>query len=423
MDGVARTAIGSEPPLGTVPVFEYPEAVSASRALPSAADLDAALEPRLVTGRADPAARRAAARRRRDPGQCPARLHEAAHDARIAGDPEAARRARAAARPRSHEPCADVMGTRDKVRAARTLRPTGQQVGAIPAGVDDLWLNVALSYRGAREARRGSERRSRNSSPRSPTRRSGSGSRRARRLLGDPTDPAAEGHPSNWVRRAVPDARPTSCSWSSRRTTARRQATRVAELGSEAGRRGPRGAPRGRGASSTRSASEHFGFQDGDLPARRARPASARDDFLAHRSIEPQRHAPTRGCTACPASCSSGPASSCSATRAASADPLVAGPIKRPGPQWSSNGSYLVFRRLRQDVAGFWAFMAAEAERLRGRPGSRTGPSTGSPPRSWGGGRAARRWCVRPTQDDEAARASDRMANNTFGYAQATPGR
>ncbi|MCU1488414.1 MAG: hypothetical protein JWN67_5160, partial [Actinomycetia bacterium] len=37
------------------------------------------------------------------------------------------------------------------------------------------------------------------------------------------------------------------------------------------------------------------------------------------------------------------------------------GPLSRSGPSWTRNGSYLVFRRLRQDVSGFRAFVAATA--------------------------------------------------------------
>jgi Dyp-type peroxidase family len=37
------------------------------------------------------------------------------------------------------------------------------------------------------------------------------------------------------------------------------------------------------------------------------------------------------------------------------------GPLARSGPAWTRNGSYLVFRRLRQDVPGFHAFVAASA--------------------------------------------------------------
>src|SRR5262249_49096119 len=36
---------------------------------------------------------------------------------------------------------------------------------------------------------------------------------------------------------------------------------------------------------------------------------------------------------------------------------------------WFKNGSFLVFRRLNQNVAGFWVFLAAEATRLAGESG------------------------------------------------------
>ncbi len=48
-------------------------------------------------------------------------------------------------------------------------------------------------------------------------------------------------------------------------------------------------------------------------------------------------------------------------------DPLLAGAVKQPGPAWSRNGSYLVFRRLRQDVAAFREFIADNARRLKPR--------------------------------------------------------
>jgi Dyp-type peroxidase family len=41
-----------------------------------------------------------------------------------------------------------------------------------------------------------------------------------------------------------------------------------------------------------------------------------------------------------------------------------AGPIAMSGPLWGKDGSYLVFRRLRQDVRAFNSFVANEAQRL-----------------------------------------------------------
>jgi Dyp-type peroxidase family len=46
---------------------------------------------------------------------------------------------------------------------------------------------------------------------------------------------------------------------------------------------------------------------------------------------------------------------------AGAADEEGPGPVARSGPAWTANGSYLVFRRLRQDVAGFRDFVAETA--------------------------------------------------------------
>ncbi len=49
-------------------------------------------------------------------------------------------------------------------------------------------------------------------------------------------------------------------------------------------------------------------------------------------------------------------------TQAGVGQPITTpGPISQAGPAWTTNGSFLVFRRLRQDVEGFWAFVAKTA--------------------------------------------------------------
>ena len=53
-------------------------------------------------------------------------------------------------------------------------------------------------------------------------------------------------------------------------------------------------------------------------------------------------------------------------------DDVIAGPPdpdNSPWPVWARNGSFLVFRRLRQDVAGFWALARAQADLLKSKPG------------------------------------------------------
>lgn len=45
------------------------------------------------------------------------------------------------------------------------------------------------------------------------------------------------------------------------------------------------------------------------------------------------------------------------------------GPVVPPVPEWTRNGSFLVYRRLRQDVGLFWRTMRDEAARLKKLPG------------------------------------------------------
>lgn len=90
-------------------------------------------------------------------------------------------------------------------------------------------------------------------------------------------------------------------------------------------------------------------------------------------------------------------------------------------PEWGRNGSYLVLRRLKQDVPAFRRFMRAEAERLRSRPGFNglTVPRLASMlVGRWPSGAPMMRT---PTQDDTEL-ARDRFANNFFQYAEESPG-
>ena len=89
-------------------------------------------------------------------------------------------------------------------------------------------------------------------------------------------------------------------------------------------------------------------------------------------------------------------------------------------PEWGRNGSYLVFRRLRQDVAAFRAFMRTEAERLSNTPG-------------FAGMTAKRlaslfvgRWpsgapLMRTASDDDEKLGRDSFASNFFQYVGDSP--
>jgi Dyp-type peroxidase family len=92
-------------------------------------------------------------------------------------------------------------------------------------------------------------------------------------------------------------------------------------------------------------------------------------------------------------------------------------PLKRP---WFKNGSFLVFRRLNQNVAGFTAFVKTEAAKLAKQPGFE-----GITPQHLGA-LLVGRWpsgapVSRTPGDDNPALAADPLANNDFLFTQDTP--
>lgn len=188
-------------------------------------------------------------------------------------------------------------------------------------------------------------------------------------LLGDPADPRAEGHPSRWVvggSGAELDALIVVAGDHRDTVTARANALNavvkkhkidVAYREDGDVREDP---DRGH---------EHFGFNDGvSQPGIRGRASQAPADFITERHLAP---------SVVPASWLNGyagqdliwPGELVLGYPATSPDPLLPGPPSPTVPQWTRNGSYLVFRRLRQDVGLFWRSMREIAESLASRPG------------------------------------------------------
>ncbi len=114
---------------------------------------------------------------------------------------------------------------------------------------------------------------------------------------------------------------------------------------------------------------EHFGFDDGvSQPGIRGRASAKADDFITPRHIA-KTEEPARSLFAYPGQDLVWPGVCVLGHPATSPDPVIPGQPSPTVPTWSLNGSYLVFRRLRQDVGLFWRTMRSEAKRLSSLPG------------------------------------------------------
>lgn len=94
---------------------------------------------------------------------------------------------------------AQAMETRVKIREHRTLRPaTLEQRLSVPPEVDDAWVNIGFSFAGLHALLGQDDRRAAQLAEFQDEAFSlGLAARSS--LLGDPTDPHAEGNPANWV--------------------------------------------------------------------------------------------------------------------------------------------------------------------------------------------------------------------------------
>jgi Dyp-type peroxidase family len=88
------------------------------------------------------------------------------------------------------------------------------------------------------------------------------------------------------------------------------------------------------------------------------------------------------------------------------------GKVRAEGPKWTKNGSYLVFRRLRQDVGGFHDFLKTEGIRLNLGPGSLGAKCVGR----WASGAPIER----APEADNLAMSRDDCANNAFDFQVGT---
>ncbi|SUX30570.1 Dyp-type peroxidase [Chromobacterium vaccinii] len=244
-------------------------------------------------------------------------------------------------------------------------------------------------------------------------------------LLGDPADPSNEGHSSNWVIGG-PGNEPDmllvlagdgreALDQKAAELMDRLYSAHILVIYQENGdvrtdswdQRDMRG-------------HEHFGFDDGiSQPGIRGRASEAKDDFITERHIAPAA-TPDAWLYGLPGQDLLWPGEFVLGYPASSPDPLIPGPVKRSQPDWSVNGSFLVFRRLRQDVSLFWGTMHSQASALATKPGF------GGMSDEMLASMIVGRWMSgapvnRAPSADNPQLGKDKWANNNFRYGSDTP--
>lgn len=291
---------------------------------------------------------------------------------------------------------ADVNGYRVRRRQAR-------RQGADPPPAP-VWVNVAFDIKGLAVLAPAVDR------VRDVRFRQGMGERSN---LGDPRDRSHPGHPSRWPVGGSPERTPEAllilgCEDLGRlraRVTAVREEAEPLGLTVDYEQEG----------HGLEGEIEHFGFRDGiSSSGARGRLSDAENDHLTQRTIDPSDDRAFR--FGRPGQPLVWPGQFVFGyPRQRADDPVEPGPVSRGGHDWMDNGSFLVFRRLRQDVAAFRAFVAGEAARVR-----EDGVAGMTPERlaallvgRWPAGTAL----ARNPAGDDADPMADRFSVNHFGFA------
>jgi Dyp-type peroxidase family len=274
-----------------------------------------------------------------------------------------------------------------------------------PEGLTATWVNIAFSYAGittlagAGEAKRFGE----------ASFRPGLAARST--YLGDPTSTEQAGHPDNWVVGGTDneadvlvvvaaDGKPELMD----RVEEIRDGLDGLEVLYEQCAAALPGALAGH---------EHFGFKDGvSQPGVRGRLSDAPDDFLTPRyaaaaapgdaDVRPALYGKPGQQLVWPGQFLLGEPRQHTENLLEGTAP----PAPPTYPEWARRGSYLVCRRLRQDVAGFWSFAAAAARRTGTTAEHFASMMVGR----WPSGAPL----MRAVKHDDPALAGDEFANNNF---------
>ena len=278
--------------------------------------------------------------------------------------------------------------------------------------VKATWVNIAFSFNGLKQLVNDADTFTDESF------KAGLAARSAD--LHDPTDPQAEGNPNNWVVGGPHnEADIVLIVQSDDRDDLFDQVEQIED--SIYAFRRPDGTPASSGVHiifkqhganlpGSLAGHEHFGFLDGvSQPGIRGFVSDDGTDVLT------PRQNPRDGDQGKPGQDLLWPGEFVFGYQGQSAHKLVEEPGDpvHAGPTWADNGSFLVFRRLRQDVAGFHTFLHEQAQKLKLDP-------------KFVGAKIVGRWpsgapILRSSQADNASLGNDDCANNDFEFFKADP--
>jgi Dyp-type peroxidase family len=271
--------------------------------------------------------------------------------------------------------------------------------------VESTWTNVALSHRAVRALAPDSEAFVDAAFAQDMLERS--------ELLGDPVDPEADGHVGRWLvggPHSLADVLVIVASDDRDDLAAESE-----RLKSSAGGIRLVFEQEGSTLPYPLAGHEHFGYKDGiSQPGVRGVVSAAPGDFLTPRRnpADPNQARPGEPLI-WPGEFVFG------YPRQDASDPLRPGPPADAGPEWAANGSLLVFRRYRQDVERFKAFVAQAAGRV-----AAADPAFAALTPHALGAKLFGRWgsgapLVRSPDADNPALGGDDCASDNFAYAAA----
>lgn len=291
----------------------------------------------------------------------------------------------------------------------RLFKALRSRRGDSPA-LEATWVNIAFSYRALTRLADDATAFTDEAFKQGLAARSAS--------LGDPTDPQTQGYPRNWVIGG-PDneADVVLIIASDERGDLLREARRIEH--SLRPRRGADGrlirsgaliisVQRGATLPAPLAGHEHFGFLDGvSQPGLRGRISDDPTDVLTFRQNPNNRQQGKPGQDLLwPGEFVFGYPGQ-DPNSAEIADP---GPIAEAGPAWAQDGSFLVYRRLRQNVAAFRQFVRQTADQQGLVP-------------TFVGAKLVGRWAsgapiLRAPEADNPALGDDDCANNNFEFVE-----